>query len=594
MADQTQRLEIATVKAEIGSDILSRFSNDAVAADLIPTDSGDIPNLKQVIAEIQEEGADKISFATTIYPNTAAGIAATANGAIFLVKSVEDDEIYSVWENAAGVATDTGKRALSSQAIQDAMVAADASADAAADSAAAAQAAAANAAAEFESIFEAEQAERVVEFNHFLESSGFEVPVDYVAGLGITRPTQTVRFGGELYRGKDANLPFTTTTWAADSAKFFAIGDAALRQEMAAPGGSGLSGYIQKAAGAVPRTADKKLDELPITIEDFLPGIVYVEAPYGQAQVDAATPVDDAFEKALSAARSTGRPLRFFGKVYKCSYYHDLSAPLDAQGVGTGRWQPTVNAGIAGGTNKPNMEGTIFLVTGTYARNKYATGITDCRTAGGVLVNTDIREPGYDSNYKLTSFYNEDANITTGAAATRKAFSAAFGFKPGSRGAVVKNFRIMLSNRGIAGYHAQDLNLGDDVDVGLLMDNTDYNVVENVYVVGTWRIAGRFLRAGVCNNESDGTGGEHNATKGCVFTGAVGDLVRAPDLCRVVGVGSNYIDVPWADNHPYDPSLLGVVRRGESPETFFNFTGVAVVGGNLRLTGVTPDPVAGF
>jgi hypothetical protein len=83
--------------------------------------------------------------------------------------------------------------------------------------------------------FDADQAERVVEFNELLKNSAYEVPVDYVAGLGITRPTQTVRFGGELYRGKDANLPFTTTTWAADSAKFFAIGDAALRQELADP-----------------------------------------------------------------------------------------------------------------------------------------------------------------------------------------------------------------------------------------------------------------------------------------------------------------------------------------------------------------------
>jgi hypothetical protein len=83
------------------------------------------------------------------------------------------------------------------------------------------------------STFIASQNAKQAEFNQLLKNSAYEVPVDYVAGLGITRPTQTVRFGGELYRGKDANLPFTTTTWAADAAKFFAIGDAALRQEMA-------------------------------------------------------------------------------------------------------------------------------------------------------------------------------------------------------------------------------------------------------------------------------------------------------------------------------------------------------------------------
>lgn len=135
MADQTQRLDVATVQAEIGSDILSRFSNDAVTADPIPTDSGAIPNLKQVIVSIQEDGAEKISFASTIYSTTAAGIAATTNGAIFLVKSVEADEIYAVWQNASGVATDTGKRALAAQAIQDAMQSATEAAQAAEDSA---------------------------------------------------------------------------------------------------------------------------------------------------------------------------------------------------------------------------------------------------------------------------------------------------------------------------------------------------------------------------------------------------------------------------------------------------------------------------
>ncbi|QJC78971.1 SGNH/GDSL hydrolase family protein [Pseudomonas umsongensis] len=135
MADQTQRLDIATVKAEIGSDILSRFSNDAVTADPISTDSGTIPNLKQVIVSIQEGGAEKISFASTIYSTTAAGIAATTNGAIFLVKSDEADEIYAVWQNSSGVATDTGKRAMAAQAIQDAMQSATEAAQAAEDSA---------------------------------------------------------------------------------------------------------------------------------------------------------------------------------------------------------------------------------------------------------------------------------------------------------------------------------------------------------------------------------------------------------------------------------------------------------------------------
>lgn len=60
MADQTQRLEIATVKAEVGSNILYRFSNDALAAPAITTDSGDIPNLKQVIEDIKDQAHDEL------------------------------------------------------------------------------------------------------------------------------------------------------------------------------------------------------------------------------------------------------------------------------------------------------------------------------------------------------------------------------------------------------------------------------------------------------------------------------------------------------------------------------------------------------
>lgn len=58
MADQTQRLEIATVKAEVGSNILYRFSNDPLNADPIPTESGSIPNLRQVIDQIEESAED--------------------------------------------------------------------------------------------------------------------------------------------------------------------------------------------------------------------------------------------------------------------------------------------------------------------------------------------------------------------------------------------------------------------------------------------------------------------------------------------------------------------------------------------------------
>jgi len=135
MADQTQRLEIATVRAEVGSNILYRFSNDAAAADAIPTESGDINNLKQVILQIQADAAEKISISTTIYPSVAAGLAATADQEIFLVQSDDANEIYTVWKNNAGSAVNTGKSAMSSEAIQQALDASNEAAQAAEEAA---------------------------------------------------------------------------------------------------------------------------------------------------------------------------------------------------------------------------------------------------------------------------------------------------------------------------------------------------------------------------------------------------------------------------------------------------------------------------
>lgn len=135
MADQTQRLEIATVRAEVGSNIVYRFANDAAAAGPIPTESGGIQNLKQVILEIQAEAAEKISISTTIYLTVAAGLGATANQGIFLVQSDDANEIYAVWKNEEGTAVNTGKTALSATAIQTALDASNEAAQAAEDAA---------------------------------------------------------------------------------------------------------------------------------------------------------------------------------------------------------------------------------------------------------------------------------------------------------------------------------------------------------------------------------------------------------------------------------------------------------------------------
>ncbi|MBI6563250.1 hypothetical protein YA0745_12340 [Pseudomonas synxantha] len=237
MTDQTQRLEIATVRAEIGSNITYRFNNDAIDAGGIPTDSGSIPNLKQVIKSIE----DKASISTAIYPTVASGLAATVEGGMFLVASADAGEIYEVWRKVSGVAVDTGKRALSAQAAQAAVSSAQGSAEASEASAVAAQAAAANAAEDFQDIFEADQVERETEFRAFMDASGYESTyLTYGSGVIVLRQTQLVQRSGELYRVLNASdLPLTLTgNWVTDAPKLMAVGDSALRQILAGPDGA--------------------------------------------------------------------------------------------------------------------------------------------------------------------------------------------------------------------------------------------------------------------------------------------------------------------------------------------------------------------
>jgi hypothetical protein len=253
MADQTQRLEIATVKAEIGSDILSRFSNDAVTADLIPTDSGNIQNLKQVIVSIQEDGAEKISFASTIYSTTASGIAATTSGAIFLVKSNEADEIYAVWQNASGVATDTGKRAMAAQAIQDAMQLAMEAAQAAEDSADLATARTAR----------------------FLAS---------VSTPPVIRDDGTPLYFGDRYVNTEnqAEYIYKESGWVANDslAAIADLSDATDQDKNVA-----LIGFRQSGAGAAGRTLKEKLNESQ-SINDYAGSTAEEKATSGFNAVD--------------------------------------------------------------------------------------------------------------------------------------------------------------------------------------------------------------------------------------------------------------------------------------------------------------------
>ena len=96
---------------------------------------------------------------------------------------------------------------------------------------------------------------------------GYAPPVAYASGISLTLTTQTVEYSGEVYAPKLVNLPFTTSTWATDSAKFRLIQGVAAT-DLAASGGSAMIGYTPAGTGAVATTVQSKMRE-SVSVKDF-------------------------------------------------------------------------------------------------------------------------------------------------------------------------------------------------------------------------------------------------------------------------------------------------------------------------------------
>lgn len=145
-----------------------------------------------------------------------------------------------------------------------------------------------------ESEFDTAQAGRVVEFNEFLESSGYETPIDYIVGLSITRTTQQVRYLGELYRPKDNVIPLVTGS-NFDPAKWISNGDNALRQELHTPNGGGIVRVQQDDAESLPRDVLSESRDV-VRIEQYV--------SFGDGRDEGAK-----LQAAIDKASATGRRL---------------------------------------------------------------------------------------------------------------------------------------------------------------------------------------------------------------------------------------------------------------------------------------------
>lgn len=134
--------------------------------------------------------------------------------------------------------------------------------------------------------FSSTQADRKTQFTKFMESSGYEAPVSYAAGLELERATQTVTFMGNEYRVKSQFLPLTTIDWATDESKLKLIGDSSLRQNISSTTdptkGAGMVGWVRSRLRTGVQHANTALDAIPVSIW---------EAPYVMLITD--KPTDD-------------------------------------------------------------------------------------------------------------------------------------------------------------------------------------------------------------------------------------------------------------------------------------------------------------
>uniref|UniRef100_UPI001572A8BF sialate O-acetylesterase n=1 Tax=Escherichia coli TaxID=562 RepID=UPI001572A8BF len=104
-----------------------------------------------------------------------------------------------------------------------------------------------------EQAFSAQLLSQQQRFNNFIQSSGYKVIGEYTDGpLTISEYNQLIRYNNELWKlSASTNIPFTTTgkdaaSWVSDSTHLVSVGDAVLRQQLAAPNGFDLIGGRKK------------------------------------------------------------------------------------------------------------------------------------------------------------------------------------------------------------------------------------------------------------------------------------------------------------------------------------------------------------
>lgn len=266
---------------------------------------------------------------------------------------------------------------------------------------------------------------------------------------------------------------------------------------------------------------------------------------------DGVTDDTTALQLAINYACANKRLLHIPAGIYVVTQTLWVPETLSVEGESVNL---TITQNEQSNLGKWNLKGVTLLFKGAATKECFAKGVTNIKREGGVVDNAGNNNfAPLNNTLELASYYEEDSNGTNGA--TPLPFSAGIAFKFGVTGCQFKNIQLVLNFDGVQGYVNKTLSLADDWDCGIYMDNNRHFVFDNVYVKGYWRKNGLLMRTGYTTAEdADGYygGGEENKFRNCTFQGWKSVGVRGIDLYRCLAATPTYIELPWANNYPFD------------------------------------------
>lgn len=263
--------------------------------------------------------------------------------------------------------------------------------------------------------------------------------------------------------------------------------------------------------------------------------------------------------------------------------YHDA----DWIGAGRGIWYPHPPAIKPAIMHPIAPAPTQLVAVGTFPRTYTLYGVSSMRAGGAVHANgSAVGGDVNDEEYSMLSFMDPDTG-------TAKPFSIAV-LKRNNE-VRSEGFRVIPDfggDYGVDGYEDPNESRRSyaDVDVGLYIDAATHCAHDNLDIVGHWRMAGCFV--GCIKMDILDTAGYtyYCSFRECSFQGYAGWSMRGSDCYRILEVGSDYVEVPWADDLALrDPSVWPRTRLRYRPGNYLvrwfgqDITSVTQVGNRARI-----------